>query len=286
MNVNMDTTNPPGHAGSLISRYAPRGVEQILRQALLQTGLNPDQLCCDTIAAIDQLHVGGRMASRQLADRAKFTEGERILDLGCGTGGTTRLLANDYGLQVTGLDITPGFVSTGRWLSRATGLDGRTDFVHGDAQCLPFASEAFDGVWAQHVFMNIPDLQRALHEIIRVLRPGGRLLIHEVVKGAAEGMLQLPVPWADLPEHSYLLNPQALEEKLEKAGLRPLFIEDISEQALQWRRKHTGREAQGEFAVLNPSLIFGERFFLMGRNLMENLAAGRIGIIQAGFVRS
>ncbi|MCG5511249.1 class I SAM-dependent methyltransferase [Ectothiorhodospira lacustris] len=277
---------PPDPAGSLASRYAPSGLEQILRQALIQVGLNPDRLACDDVAAIDQLHLGGRAASRRLAGRAGFSHAERVLDLGCGTGGATRLLAHDHGLRVTGLDITPDFVSTGRWLSRATGLAARTDFVHGDAQCLPFATATFDAVWAQHVFLNVPDLPQALDEIVRVLRPGGRLLIHEVVAGSGEGALQLPVPWADLPRHSHLPDLATLKVRLETIGLRPLFMEDISEQALQWRRKHTGREARGESGALNPSLIFGERFFVMGRNVMENLAAGRIRIIQGGWERA
>ncbi|RNE90101.1 MULTISPECIES: class I SAM-dependent methyltransferase [unclassified Marichromatium] len=273
------------YARSLAARYAPEDLQQRLRAALCEEALDPDRLDCDDIAAIDQLHVGGREASRRLLERAGVEPGARVLDLGCGTGGSARLLMAEYGLQVTGIDLTAGFVGVADWLTRATGMAASGDFVCGDAQRLPFTEGAFDLIWAQHVLLNVPDMMRVLLEAQRVLRPGGRILVHEVVAGDAEDALRFPVPWADSPRHSHLLEREALIERFTGHGFRAAFVDDITADGLRWRQKHSARERRDGGAVLGPALIFGEGFGIMASNLMENLAADRIRILQAGFVR-
>ncbi|ANB03480.1 class I SAM-dependent methyltransferase [Ectothiorhodospira sp. BSL-9] len=280
------------HMHTLARRYAEPDLLDRLRRALITRGLDPDRLSCDEIAAIDQLHVGGRAASRALAARAGLEAGMRVLDLGCGTGGTSRLLAAEHDARVIGVDITAPYLEVAHWLSEATGLRDCTGFLRADAQHLPFAPLAFDGVWSQHTLMNVPDPARALSEVRRVLVPGGRLWLHEVVQGPCTATLIFPVPWADDPAHSHLLTLEALQGLLGAAGLRPLHVEDVSEAALHWRRKHTRREAgrgdsgAGEPTPLSPALIFGQRFMDMGRNVMRNLETQRIRVVMGTWVRT
>ncbi|MCG5497309.1 class I SAM-dependent methyltransferase [Ectothiorhodospira haloalkaliphila] len=282
----------PSDVRALARRYAEPDLLDRLRRALTTRGLDPDRLSCDDIAAIDQLHVGGRAASRALAARAGLETGMRVLDLGCGTGGTSRLLAAEHGAQVIGVDVTGPYLEVARWLSKATGLEDRTGFLCADAQHLPFAPATFDGVWSQHTLMNVPDPAGALSEVCRVLVPGGRLWLHEVVQGPSSTPPIFPVPWADDPAHSHLLTLEALQDLMGAAGLRPVHVEDVSEVALQWRRKHTRREAgrqdngPGAWAPLSPALIFGQRFLEMGRNVMRNLEAERIRVVMGTWVRT
>lgn len=266
---------------ALARRYAEPHLLQRLHRALAEAGLDPERLSCDAVAAIDQLHVGGRRASRQLADRADLWPGARILDLGCGTGGSSRLLMQEYGARVVAVDITPDYLAVARWLNRATGLAAECALMRADASHLPFRAASFDGIWVQHTFMNVPDMERALTEAVRVLRPGGYLWLHEVIRGEGEGPLSLPVPWADEARHSHLLTAEVLRARLQAAGLQALIFEDVSQDALAWRSKHTRREAAGGGSRLSPVLIFGPRFLDMGRNVMENLKADRIRIVQA-----
>lgn len=273
----MNTT----HQDLLTSHYADERLAIRLQEALVAEGLNPEQLTLDDIAAIDQLHVGGRRSSRQLAEQAGFLPGQKVLDLGCGTGGSSRLLVDEYGLQVVGVDITQPFVDVAQWLTQATGLTTRTKFICADAQCLPLETASFDAVWSQHTLMNLPDLAKGLAEVNRVLKPGGSLLLHEVLQGDNLEPLAFPVPWADTASTSHLKSLSQLEEYLTTAGFVQVKQQEVTEQALNWRQKHTDKEARGQTGILTPQLIFGPRFLHMGKNLMANLAAGKVRLIEA-----
>ena len=92
----------------------------------------------------------------------------RILDIGCGTGDYTERVQRELGAEVVALDLSPRMVE----LARARGLDARV----GDIQSLPFADAEFDCVLANRVLYHLPDLDRGLAEISRVLRPDGVLV--------------------------------------------------------------------------------------------------------------
>lgn len=260
-----------------------------LREAFRLAGRDPDRLTRDEVASIDQLHLGGRRASRSLASLAGLERGSRVLDVGCGTGGASRLLASEFGADVTGVDITAAFVEVARWLSEATGLAGQTRFLCADAARLPLGEASFDAVWCQHALMNMPDVAGVLAEWRRLLVPGGRVLLHEIVAGENATPLLLPVPWARQEATSHLRRRQSLERALVDAGFLPLQVRDVSESALAWGRRHTRREKSADVeppggdpppGLPGPSLIFGDDFGRMGRNLGENLAADRVRILE------
>lgn len=96
--------------------------------------------------------------------------GQRCLDLGAGSGVSTRELARS-GAWVVGGDISLGMLAVGR--------DRGVPLVGADALALPFADEAFDAVTISFAIRNIPDVDAALTEMRRVLKPGGRLVVCE-----------------------------------------------------------------------------------------------------------
>ncbi|MFO7649237.1 class I SAM-dependent methyltransferase [Halomonas campaniensis] len=262
-----------GGGGSLVAR---------LQAAFRAAGCDPGQLTLDAVAGIDQLHLGGRAASRSLAALGELEPGVRVLDVGCGTGGAARLLADEFGCEVVGVDITAAFVAAAEWLSAATGLAGRTRFLCADAARTPLAGAGFDLVWCQHALMNMPDVPAVLAEWRRLLVPGGRVLLHEVVAGDNPEPLALPVPWARTAATSHLQRREALEASLETAGFVPVCVRDVTEAALAWRQKHARREAGDAPAppLPGPALIFGPEFADMGRNLRDNLAGGKVRILE------
>ncbi|QTF94523.1 methyltransferase domain-containing protein [Halomonas sp. BM-2019] len=259
-----------------------------LQAAFRAAGCDPDRLTLDEIAGIDQLHLGGRAASRSLAALGELRPGERILDVGCGTGGASRLLAAEYGCTVVGVDITAAFVSAAERLSVATGLAEQNRFLCADAARIPLAGGAFDVIWCQHALMNMSHLPAVLAEWRRLLAPGGRVLLHEVVAGDNPEPLALPVPWARTAATSHLKRREALEVSLAAAGFGPVCVHDVTETALAWRQKHGRREAGDAPArrLPGPALIFGEEFVEMGRNLAGNLAAGRVRILEGVWRRT
>jgi SAM-dependent methyltransferase len=92
----------------------------------------------------------------------------RVLEVGCGRGETAEWIAGETGAEVVAVDQSDRMVE----LTRARGIDARV----GDVQELPFGDETFDCVVAAWMLYHVPDLDRGLAEIVRVLRPGGRLV--------------------------------------------------------------------------------------------------------------
>lgn len=112
-----------------------------------------------------------RLWKRRLVRLLGAKSGERALDLATGTGDLAALLAEQVGPsgQVTGLDFSAGMLAK----ARERGIRGVT-FVEGDMLALPFADASFDRVSVGFGLRNVADLDRALAEILRVMKPGGR----------------------------------------------------------------------------------------------------------------
>lgn len=106
----------------------------------------------------------------------KITEGERVLDMGCGTGRFTVPLAAT-GAEVTGLDLSTGMLSVAGKKLAERGL--KAEMRQGDMANLPFLDETFDTVTSMLALMHIPlaDRQAVFSEVSRVLKPGGRMLL-------------------------------------------------------------------------------------------------------------
>ncbi len=101
-----------------------------------------------------------------------------ILDAGCGSCAKSVLLAA-RGFHVIGADFSVDALALAAETIRAQGLDGRIDLRQGDLLALPFEDGAFRYVMCWGVLMHVPELQRALAELARVLAPGGVLVLSE-----------------------------------------------------------------------------------------------------------
>jgi MPBQ/MSBQ methyltransferase len=100
--------------------------------------------------------------------------GSKVLDVGCGIGGSARILARDYGLDVLGISISPGQIQRAREL---TDPALSCQFAVMDALDLDLADASFAAVWSVEAGPHMPDKQRFADELLRVLAPGGRLAL-------------------------------------------------------------------------------------------------------------
>jgi hypothetical protein len=141
--------------------------------------------CCVTAYSSDLVamllgeayHPGGLALTRRLADRLALRPGQAVLDVASGPGTTARLLAAEYGVQVTGVDLSPANVATAA--AGAADLP-RVRFRVGDAEQLPLPDATMDAVVCECAFCTFPDKATAAAELARVLRPGGRVGITDV----------------------------------------------------------------------------------------------------------
>jgi sterol 24-C-methyltransferase len=100
----------------------------------------------------------------------------RVLDVGCGVGGPLCNIARLAGTRTTGLNLNPHQVERARTNIREAGLDDRCDVVRGDFMEMPFEGETFDGAYDLEAMVHAPDQDRAMAEVFRVLRRGGRFV--------------------------------------------------------------------------------------------------------------
>lgn len=118
---------------------------------------------------------------RKLVRMASQLKPERILDVATGTGDLALLLAKRIeGVSVTGVDISEGMLSVAKEKAVKRGMDGCVSFSREDALELSFDSDRFDGVTVAFGVRNFENLERGMSELLRVLRPGGRLFVLEL----------------------------------------------------------------------------------------------------------
>jgi MPBQ/MSBQ methyltransferase len=268
------------YAGRVNAHYTPDDLTDAFLRVLRLWDKEASTLTPDDLAPIDQFHIGGKRATLALAALAGIGPTTRVLDVGGGFGGPARTLAATSGCSVTVLDLTEAYCRVGEMLTARCDLSDRVVFRHGDALALPFPDAAFDLAWTQHSSMNIADKRQLYAETLRVLRPGGRLALYEIMAGSG-APLQYPVPWARDASISFLSPPDEVRALLAELGYRAEVWEDVTESVVAALRAHP--------APAKPPpglhLVLGADFLERMRNMARNLAEHRIALIRAVLVR-
>lgn len=258
-----------------------------IRRGLEKAGKIPEQISLQDLAPVDQLHTGAAPATIELIEQAGLDKGMTILDAGCGIGGTSRLLAQKFGLVVHGIDLSEDFIETARVLNQWCGFakDGTINFKQGSLLALPYPDNFFDAVLCQHVLLNIKDKLKAFAEFSRVLAPRGKLILHEIVDGPGPEPLY-PVPWAGNAAASMLCSRQDIEAYAIKTGFKLILSEDkTTHAALWWEKVNTIKKARGT-GPLNPSLVFGKNAGCFGANMERNFKEQAVLCVENIWIKS
>lgn len=256
--------------------YAGEGsISAAIAESLRRAGKNLDRLTTSDLATVDEFHIRGREATLELVPALNIGPGSRVLDIGSGLGGPARTLAEACDCHVTGIDLTPAFCEAASELSAWVGLADRVTFLQGDATQLPFADGAFDAAVTIHVAMNIARKDLVYAEARRVLRPGGRFVVYDVLQGEGGDVLY-PVPWAREPSISHLATPEQMQALLIAAGFTIVDIVDSTERGQRWFEAMAARLAAGATPAVTFQAFLGNDFPAMARNQAANLRERRI----------
>jgi ubiquinone/menaquinone biosynthesis C-methylase UbiE len=126
---------------------------------------------------LEVLHPGGLEITKELAELCHVSKDTKVLDVSSGTGESACFLAEQFGCEVTGVDVSDYMVEKSRRKSKERGLN--IAFKRGDAHNLPFEDNTFDAVISECTTCLL-DKERAISEMVRVARSGGFVGIHDV----------------------------------------------------------------------------------------------------------
>jgi len=135
----------------------------------------------------EQIHVGGPEQTDFLAKKAgidKDGQNLTLLDICSALGGPARHIAEKYGLNVVGLDITPEMVLEARKRTEGKPYEGKIEYRIGSGLDIPAHKNSFDVVWGQDAWCYIRDKVRLIEETWRVLKPGGTLAFTDWIWGS------------------------------------------------------------------------------------------------------
>lgn len=262
---------------SQVSRFysGPGGLVAAISSALDAAGFDRSTLRAVDLAPVDEFHIRGRAASLEIVEALGLTDGSHAVDLGSGLGGPARTLAELTGCSVTGIDLTPEFCEVATELSEWTGLASRTRFRVGDATATDLPDATMDAAMTVHVAMNISDKPALYAEAFRVLQPGGRFVVYDVLQGEG-GEVRYPVPWANDASTSFLATPEEMRELLTAAGFEVISEVDSSDESLGWFEQMRARIERDGPPPVTFGAFLGDAFRLMTANQVANLAERRI----------
>ncbi len=264
----------------IVHHYGGADLLAAITTGLAELGMDATTATVDALAPVDEFHIGGRAAAAELCTQLELDTSHHVLDIGCGIGGTARFIATTFGAEVTGIDLNPAYIEVGRELNRWTGLDERVHVRTGSALDMPFSDGHFDRAVLLHVGMNIADKAGLFREVARVLTPGSRFGVYDIM-AKADAAPEFPVPWASEASTSFLASPATYRELLTDAGFVITAERDRGEFADQFFATIAARNAEaGGPAPLGLHLIMGHDAPTKIGNMVAAVRAGVIAPVE------
>lgn len=192
----------------------------------------------ESIYGEDFVSPGGRELARELIASLELAPGARVLDVGCGLGGSAFLMAADFGLRVDAIDLSRNMLTLAQRKLEANGLGDSVALRWGD--CLELdAVGCYDAVYSRDVFLHIADKHRLFERLYAALRPAGKLLFTDYCCGAP--------PWSDafsayVQDRAYTLHiPDEYAQLISAAGFESVVATDETARFVEILRKEAAR---------------------------------------------
>jgi arsenite methyltransferase len=227
----------------------------------------------------DSFHPGGLALTARLGDLLELLPGQRVLDVAAGNGQSAVFLAERFGCEVVGVDLSADNVARAAAHIAEKGLTGRVQFRKGDAESLYVPDGDFDAVVCECAFCTFPDKAAAAAEFVRVLRPGGRAGLSDLTRtGALPAELESLFAWIACVADAQPVSAYA--RHFEHAGCRILCIEPHDEALAEMVREIKGRLLGAELLVKLKKLELPGADFEQARQMARAAAdAIRAGVL-------
>jgi SAM-dependent methyltransferase len=257
------------------AHYGKGGLEEKITGALENAGLDRNHLTVAELGPVDEFHVGGIEATKELAAQMELQPGLRLLDVGSGIGGPARYFAAEHGCHVTGVDLTEEFTQVARSLTRLLKLEAAVEFHHTSALEMPFENSSFDRASLIHVGMNIPDKDALFSEVRRVLKPGALFAVFDLVR-TAPGPLSFPLPWATSEDTSFLRTALDYRGALRRAGFSLEAERSRLGFSIEFTERIIARMSLATPPPLGLHLVMGEQAPTMIGNVLSLMKQGTL----------
>jgi len=264
--------------------YSPNDLYDRIIGGLNEIGKDLSKVTLDDLQPVDEFHIRGNIATKELIELSGFTSDMHILDVGCGVGGSTRRLSHETGCCVTGIDLSDQYIETAERLTQLLNMQERVRFHAASALAMPFEDNTFDGVWSIQMGMNVEDKLSWLKEVYRVLKPGGRAVLYEVC-GNKNTPVYFPVPWAQDSSMSFLVPPESFREVITFAGFDIDVWNDKTDLAQKAFAHMTEPNGVPDLPELGVHLLVGNDILTKAYNLHRNLDEERVSLIEAVAVK-
>jgi len=128
---------------------------------------------------------GGEQTTREFAEQLSLKPGQRVLDIGCGTGGSAFYFAERYGAEVVGVDLSTHMLRLAqqRWWDMSEGVRSKVQFVLADAMTLELPLASFDVVYSRDTVLHVRAKEQLYARLRGFLKPGGKLLVTDYCRG-------------------------------------------------------------------------------------------------------
>ena len=224
----------------------------------------------------DFISPGGLQYACKFISSMRLKPGARVLDAGCGIGGSAFVLAREYQARVTGIDLSANMIAIARQRCHEYELDDFVEFVHGD--CLELnADEHYDAVYSRDAFLHVHDKTRLFTLLLlRALKPGGQILITDYCAS--------PPPWTSpfteyvRQRHYDLHEVAAYAQLLQGVGFDDVSAHDLSD---VFRAIHAGELTRLVHAQLDEADREALRFAWQSKLMRIDAGEQRWGIFRA-----
>lgn len=264
---------------SVAQHYTHGTLSKTVREGLDKLGVGSDANPIDLLAAVDEFHMGGRAATKTLADALQIQAGSKVLDIGCGMGGTARYLASTYGCSIVGVDLTPEYIAVGCELNESLGLADQISLTTASAMDMPLTEGQFDRASMLHVGMNIADKPALMQEAARVIMPGGLFGIYDVMR-TGDAPIEYPVAWAETADTSFVSSVDDYVNALAGAGFEVVDIVDKRAVAIGFFEAIMAVLAKGGPPPLGLHIVMGSNAKVKVKNMHANVENGIVSPVQ------